>query len=48
VLDLLARGRVTSSGIVTHRYALEDWDEALAKALSPKSVTVILMPGAQG
>lgn len=43
-IDLLSRGLVTSDGIVTHRYALEQWDEALAMALSPDSVKVILIP----
>ncbi|HUR87458.1 MAG TPA: alcohol dehydrogenase catalytic domain-containing protein [Ramlibacter sp.] len=43
-IDLLARGLVTSKGIVTHSYALEDWDEAMPLANSLDSVKVLLKP----
>ncbi|WEX10965.1 alcohol dehydrogenase catalytic domain-containing protein [Chelativorans sp. AA-79] len=44
-IDLLVRGLVTSEGIVTHSYALEDWDEALKVANSLDSVKVLMRPG---
>lgn len=44
-IDLLMRGLVTSKGIVTHGYALNDWDEALKKANSLDSVKVLMRPG---
>jgi len=43
-IDLLARGLVTSDGIVTHGYALEQWDEAIEMANSLDSVKVLLKP----
>ena len=43
-IDLLARGLVTSRGIVTHDYALEDWDEAIRMANSLDSVKVLMRP----
>jgi L-iditol 2-dehydrogenase len=43
-IDLLARGLVTSDGIVTHKYGLEQWDDAIQMALSPDSVKVVLVP----
>ena len=43
-IDLLERGLVTSRGIVTHRYALAQWDEAIAVANSPSSIKVLLQP----
>ena len=43
-IDLLARGLVTSDGIVTHAYALEQWDEAIEMANSLDSVKVLLKP----
>ena len=44
-IDLLSRGLVTSKGIVTHSYALEDWDEALKMAISLDSIKVLMRPG---
>jgi erythritol/L-threitol dehydrogenase len=43
-IDLLARGLVTSKGIVTHDYPLERWDEAIAMANSLDSVKVLMKP----
>ena len=37
-IDLLARALVTSKGIVTHDFALEDWDDAIRVAKSPESI----------
>ncbi len=45
-IDLLARGLVTSHGIVTHDFALDQWDEAIALANSPESIKVLLRPAA--
>jgi erythritol/L-threitol dehydrogenase len=43
-IDLLARGLVTSKGIVTHDYPLEQWDEAIAVANSLDSIKVLMKP----
>ncbi|WP_249729979.1 MULTISPECIES: alcohol dehydrogenase catalytic domain-containing protein [unclassified Chelatococcus] len=43
-IDLLARGLVTSEGIVTHRYGLEAWDEAIKVASSLGSIKVLMQP----
>ena len=43
-IDLLARGLVTSQGIVTHGYALEQWDEAIRVANSLDSIKVLMKP----
>jgi 2-desacetyl-2-hydroxyethyl bacteriochlorophyllide A dehydrogenase len=43
-IDLLARGLVTSKGIVTHAYPLEQWDEAIKVANSLDSVKVLMKP----
>ena len=43
-IDLLARGLVTSDGIVTHGYTLEQWDEAIGVADSLDSIKVLLKP----
>jgi threonine dehydrogenase-like Zn-dependent dehydrogenase len=45
-IDLLGRGLVTSKGIVTHNYGLNDWDTAIKMAISPESVKVLLRPEA--
>lgn len=45
-IDLLARGLVTSKGIVTHGYTLEQWDEAIVMANSLDSIKVLLKPSA--
>ena len=45
-IDLLDRGLVTSQGIVTHGYALEEWDEAIRVANSLDSIKVLLKPAA--
>jgi erythritol/L-threitol dehydrogenase len=43
-IDLLMRGLVTSKGIVTHAYALEQWDEAIGVANSLDSIKVLMKP----
>lgn len=43
-IDLLARGLVTSDGIVTHDYPLEEWDDAIKMANSLESVKVLMKP----
>jgi L-iditol 2-dehydrogenase len=43
-IDLLARGHVTSKGIVTHGFSLEEWDEAIRVADSLESIKVLLKP----
>ena len=43
-IDLLARGLVTSKGIVTHTYKLSQWDEAIKVADSMESIKVLLVP----
>lgn len=43
-IDLLARGLVTSKGIVTHQYPLGAWEEAFALANSLDSIKVLLKP----
>jgi threonine dehydrogenase-like Zn-dependent dehydrogenase len=45
-IDLLMRGLCTSDGIVTHKYELGDWDEALKVANSMDSIKVLMTPGA--
>ena len=45
-IDLLERGLVTSKGIVTNEYGLEDWDEAIKVANSLDSIKVLLKPAA--
>ena len=43
-IDLLSRGLVTSDGIVTHAFTLEDWDEAILVADSLDSIKVLMKP----
>lgn len=43
-IDLLARGLVTSDGIVTHDYPLERWGEAIKVANSLDSIKVLMKP----
>ena len=43
-IDLLRRGLVTSKGIVTHGYTLEQWDEAIRVANSIESIKVLMKP----
>jgi len=43
-IDLLARGLVTSRGIVTHDYPLERWNEAIEVANSLDSIKVLMKP----
>jgi erythritol/L-threitol dehydrogenase len=45
-IDLLARGLVTSKGIVTHDFPLEEWDEAIKLADSLDSIKVLMKPKA--
>jgi L-iditol 2-dehydrogenase len=44
-IDLLARGLVTSKGIVTHGFALEEWEQAIKVANSLDSIKVLMRPG---
>ena len=44
-IDLLARGLVTSKGIVTQDYAFQQWDEAIKVANSLDSIKVLMKPG---
>jgi L-iditol 2-dehydrogenase len=44
-IDLMARGLLTSRGIVTHSFALSDWEAAFALANSLDSIKVLLQPG---
>ncbi|MFM9925717.1 alcohol dehydrogenase catalytic domain-containing protein [Variovorax sp. H27-G14] len=43
-IDLLARGLVTSKGIVTHDFPLTEWERAFALANSLDSIKVLLKP----
>ncbi|WP_245555246.1 alcohol dehydrogenase catalytic domain-containing protein [Hahella ganghwensis] len=43
-IDLLERGLVTSRGIVTHDFSLNDWEEAFKLASSTDSIKVLLKP----
>ena len=45
-IDLLDRGLVTSQGIVTHGYPINEWDEAIRVANSLDSIKVLLKPEA--
>lgn len=45
-IDLLARGLMTSRGIVTHAFSLSEWEEAFRLANSLDSIKVLLKPGA--
>ena len=45
-IDLLSRGLVTSKCIVTHDYALQQWDEAIKVANSLDSIKVLMKPAA--
>ncbi|WP_159717835.1 zinc-binding dehydrogenase [Geminicoccus flavidas] len=45
-IDLLSRGLVTSKGIVTHDYPLEEWDEAIKVAYGLDSIKVLMRPKA--
>lgn len=47
-IDLLARGKVTSKGIVTHKYPLDQWDKALEVSARPEAVKVLLQPNPAG
>ncbi|MGK5078051.1 alcohol dehydrogenase catalytic domain-containing protein [Janthinobacterium sp. HLX7-2] len=46
-IDLLERSLVTSKGIVTHDFPLEDWEQAFALANSLDSIKVLLKPATQ-
>ncbi len=45
-IDLLERGLVTSKGIVTNEYPLEQWETAIGVANSLDSIKVLLKPAA--
>ena len=47
-IDLLSRGLVTSKGIVTHRYRLDEWDTAIEVANSLDSIKVLLQTSETG
>lgn len=47
-IDLLSRGLVTSKGIVTHRYRLDEWETAIEVANSLDSIKVLLQAGDAG
>jgi L-iditol 2-dehydrogenase len=44
VIDLMSRGLLTSRGIVTHDFSLDDWEQAFALANSLDSIKVLLKP----
>ena len=46
-IDLFERGLVTSKGIVTHDFGLEDYAEAFELANSTRSIKVLLKPAAR-
>ncbi len=43
-IDLFSRGKLTADGIVTHEYALSDFDAAMAMAEKLESIKVLLNP----
>lgn len=43
-IRLLAEGRIDPAGMITHRYPLEQWDDALATVRSKAGVKVLLLP----
>lgn len=43
-IDLLQRGKVTSRGVVTHSFSIQEWDKAIESALSVDSIKVLLKP----
>lgn len=43
-IDLFERGLVTSTGIVTHAFSLDEWEKAFALANSLDSIKVLLKP----
>ncbi len=45
-IDLFERGLITSQGIVTHDFPLDQWEQAFALANSTDSIKVLLKPGA--
>ena len=44
VIDLMTRGLLTSRGIVTHDFGLDEWERAFALANSLDSIKVLLRP----
>lgn len=46
-IDLLARGLVSATGIVTHTFFLSEWDKAIKVADSMESIKVLLKPDPQ-
>lgn len=44
VMNLLERGLMTSKGIVTHTFGLDDWKEAFETAHSTKAIKVLIKP----
>lgn len=47
-IDLFERGLITSDGIVTHDFPLDDWEQAFALANSLDSIKVLLKPSIEG
>ena len=45
VIDLMERGLLTSRGIVTHNFSLNEWEAAFGIANSFDSIKVLLKPG---
>ena len=45
VIDLMERGLLTSRGIVTHNFSLNEWEVAFGIANSFDSIKVLLKPG---
>lgn len=43
-VELLASGRVRGDALITHRFTIDRWDEALATVLSKKGAKVMLTP----
>ena len=44
VIDFFSRGLMTSEGVVTDEYSLDQWEEAFECARGPESVKVVLRP----
>ena len=49
VIAGIERGLIATEGVVTHKFALEKWDEAYAAAVyDPSAVKVVMTPNARG
>jgi 2-desacetyl-2-hydroxyethyl bacteriochlorophyllide A dehydrogenase len=47
VIDLFHRGLMTAEGIVTHKFSLDNWQEAFKTFGTPEAVKVLLVPEAE-